>query len=378
MNQNNYLPPASNSRLSTSGSAPQLPQYPTFQPQNTPQVPPSQNGPHLETQEQARARFEIECEFVQLLANPHYLNYLAQRGYFKEATFVRYLKYLCYFKEPNYARTLKYPQALTFLDLLQKPEFREAIATANNAKFIEDQMLLQWHYYLRKRQRLSKYASSLKDSSPEDDYYEEPEPYSSYEDEPASSNLSSNIKIGTEDTDEPMDDEEYEAATPDEIATENEGERDDLEQSEIERDEDEGEYEEDDDEATQIWLIETIENVCKEMLQFRIHKDKSGINRFSPEIPKTIQTLKNLRAKGVTVELGISEDLWDMPPVESDLLMKDCEMIIEDFENEIEMWFWSFLKDKTTPDLSIALCQGRFADEVDQTCQNGELIHEEF
>uniref|UniRef100_A0A914ZAC1 Mediator of RNA polymerase II transcription subunit 31 n=1 Tax=Panagrolaimus superbus TaxID=310955 RepID=A0A914ZAC1_9BILA len=115
----------------------------------------------LETQEQAKLRFQIEAEFVQSLANPHYLNYLAQRGYFKEATFVRYLNYLRYFKQPDYAKTLKYPQCLLFLDLLQKAEFREAIASSSNAKFIEDQMLLQWHYYLRKRQRLSQFTTTF-------------------------------------------------------------------------------------------------------------------------------------------------------------------------------------------------------------------------
>lgn len=46
-----------------------------------------------------------------------------------------------------------------------------------------------------------------------------------------------------------------------------------------------------------------MENVCKEMLEFRIHKDKFGINRFSQETPKTIQTLKNLKTKGVTVSI---------------------------------------------------------------------------
>jgi len=31
-------------------------------------------SPIRETQEEAKRRFEIECEFVQALANPHYLN----------------------------------------------------------------------------------------------------------------------------------------------------------------------------------------------------------------------------------------------------------------------------------------------------------------
>uniref|UniRef100_A0A183F1Q0 Mediator of RNA polymerase II transcription subunit 31 n=1 Tax=Gongylonema pulchrum TaxID=637853 RepID=A0A183F1Q0_9BILA len=40
------------------------------------------------------------------------------------------------------------------LEALQSPHFREAIACTANAKFIEDQQLLQWQYYTRKRQRL--------------------------------------------------------------------------------------------------------------------------------------------------------------------------------------------------------------------------------
>uniref|UniRef100_A0A183BSF4 DNA ligase n=1 Tax=Globodera pallida TaxID=36090 RepID=A0A183BSF4_GLOPA len=107
-----------------------------------------------ETAEEAKRRFEIECEFVQALANPHYLNYLAQRGYFKEEYFVNYLKYLLYFKRPEYARTLKFPQCLFFLEALQSADFREAIASVDNARYIEDQQLLQWHFYIRVRQRL--------------------------------------------------------------------------------------------------------------------------------------------------------------------------------------------------------------------------------
>ena len=75
----------------------------------------------MESVEETR-RFEVECEFVQALTNPHYINRklinivfsikptfrqfldLAQRGYFKERYFINYLKYLLYFKRPEYAR----------------------------------------------------------------------------------------------------------------------------------------------------------------------------------------------------------------------------------------------------------------------------------
>ncbi|VDL85790.1 unnamed protein product [Nippostrongylus brasiliensis] len=66
----------------------------------------------LEPPEEQRRRFEIECEFVQALANPHYVNctvvtfysILAQRGFLKEQHFINYLKYLLYWKQPEYAR----------------------------------------------------------------------------------------------------------------------------------------------------------------------------------------------------------------------------------------------------------------------------------
>jgi mediator of RNA polymerase II transcription subunit 31 len=107
-----------------------------------------------ESEEQLKLRFQVELEFVQCLANPNYLNFLAQREYLKEPSFINYLAYLRYWKEPAYARFLKYPMALTFLDLLQAPTFRAQLANNKCAKFIEDQQLLHWQHYIRKRVKL--------------------------------------------------------------------------------------------------------------------------------------------------------------------------------------------------------------------------------
>ncbi|CAG8502729.1 17576_t:CDS:2 [Dentiscutata erythropus] len=49
-------------------------------------------------------RFQIELEFVQCLANPWYLNNLAQRGFFQDPAFLNYLKYLKYWQRPEYAK----------------------------------------------------------------------------------------------------------------------------------------------------------------------------------------------------------------------------------------------------------------------------------
>lgn len=112
-----------------------------------------------ETDDQQRIRFQVELEFVQCLANPNYLNFLAQRGYFKDSTFINYLKYLLYWKEPEYAKYLKYPMCLYFLDLLQYEHFRREVVNSQCTKFIDDQQILLWQHYTRRRTRLLQQAA---------------------------------------------------------------------------------------------------------------------------------------------------------------------------------------------------------------------------
>jgi len=108
----------------------------------------------VESEDQQKFRFQVELEFVQCLANPNYLNFLAQRGIFKEATFINYLKYLLYWRQPEYAKYLKYPQSLHMLELLQYEQFRKELMNSQCARFIDDQQLLHWQHYQRKRMRL--------------------------------------------------------------------------------------------------------------------------------------------------------------------------------------------------------------------------------
>ncbi|KIY71103.1 SOH1-domain-containing protein [Cylindrobasidium torrendii FP15055 ss-10] len=74
-----------------------------------------------------RARFELELEFVQSLANPYYLNSLAQQSILEQPAFVHYLEYLQYWREKDYARFIHYPQALHHLELLQQESFRDSL-----------------------------------------------------------------------------------------------------------------------------------------------------------------------------------------------------------------------------------------------------------
>lgn len=59
-----------------------------------------------------RARFELELEFIQALANPFYLHSLAQQNILEQPAFVNFLRYLLYFKEKEYARFIQYAHML--------------------------------------------------------------------------------------------------------------------------------------------------------------------------------------------------------------------------------------------------------------------------
>jgi len=148
----NRLPSNPNSNQNSSNNTPTS---------NLKNDPLSTTNPQISEEEQLRRqaedeknRFTIELEFIQCLANPHYLHFLAQRGYFNDDSMVNYLKYLNYWRKPEYARHLRYPQCLYMLELLQNSSFREAISNQQCAKFIEDQILLQWQYYIRKRGKI--------------------------------------------------------------------------------------------------------------------------------------------------------------------------------------------------------------------------------
>ncbi|KZT37291.1 SOH1-domain-containing protein [Sistotremastrum suecicum HHB10207 ss-3] len=91
-----------------------------------------------------RARFEIELEFVQALANPFYLQTLAQQNMLTQPAFINYLQYLQYWKEKDYARFIQYPHALHHLDLLQYETFRTEIAKDDWREFLNQKQFDHW------------------------------------------------------------------------------------------------------------------------------------------------------------------------------------------------------------------------------------------
>ena len=90
-------------------------------------------------------KFSIELEFVQNLANPKYLNYLAQNGYFQQEEFISFLKYLRYWKQPQYLKKLLFPQCLDFLDaLIDNPQFCRELALPQFMEYVHAQQGAQW------------------------------------------------------------------------------------------------------------------------------------------------------------------------------------------------------------------------------------------
>ncbi|EKM80785.1 hypothetical protein AGABI1DRAFT_112518 [Agaricus bisporus var. burnettii JB137-S8] len=83
-----------------------------------------QSTPTDEQKAANRARFELELEFVQSLANPFYLQSLAQQNILEQPAFINFLEYLLYWREKDYARFIHYPHALHHLELLQHARFR--------------------------------------------------------------------------------------------------------------------------------------------------------------------------------------------------------------------------------------------------------------
>lgn len=114
----------------------------------------SQGSGSGEPDDHQKLRFQIELEFVQSLGNPNYLHFLAQRGYMKDPCFINYVKYLQYWQEPAYVKYLKFPVCLHFLELLQHETFRKEIVNGQCARFLDDQVVLHWQQYARKRAKM--------------------------------------------------------------------------------------------------------------------------------------------------------------------------------------------------------------------------------
>ena len=60
-----------------------------------------------------RSRFTSELEFIQCLASPSYIHFLAQKRYYQDPAFKHFLVYLRYWKRPEYACYLRWVDTRT-------------------------------------------------------------------------------------------------------------------------------------------------------------------------------------------------------------------------------------------------------------------------
>jgi len=100
-------------------------------------------------------RFELELEFVQALASPAYLHFLAtQRSeetggpLLQDPAFQEFLRYLRQtWSQPEYARFLQYPHCLYFLDLLiETPAVLQEWTQTAFRDFCHQQQFLAWQH----------------------------------------------------------------------------------------------------------------------------------------------------------------------------------------------------------------------------------------
>ncbi|XP_003739260.1 protein canopy 4 [Galendromus occidentalis] len=124
---------------------------------------------------------------------------------------------------------------------------------------------------------------------------------------------------------------------------------------------------------SELRLIETLESVCKRLLEYRIHKERTDSTRFARGTSQTFQVLNNLVAKGVKVDLGIPKDLWDEAPAEVTNLKTQCENMLESHESDIEEWYFDESENKAS--LMQYLCQERVLknDSTETKCLSEKL-----
>ncbi|XP_038150781.1 protein canopy 4 isoform X1 [Cyprinodon tularosa] len=87
-------------------------------------------------------------------------------------------------------------------------------------------------------------------------------------------------------------------------------------------------------------LTEAVDNICERILQYKVHAERPGSLRYPKGSSQTMMTLKNLVNKGVKVDLGMPYELWDEPSAEVTDMKKQCETMLEEYEEVVEDWYF--------------------------------------
>lgn len=113
-------------------------------------------------------------------------------------------------------------------------------------------------------------------------------------------------------------------------------------------------------------LTEAIDDICERLLQYSVHAERPGSLRYAKGTSQTMSTLKNLVQKGVKVDLGMPLELWDEPSVEVTHMKKQCETMLEQYEDVVEDWYFRHQDTR----LESFLCQGHVLQTSEQECLN--------
>ncbi|XP_077061342.1 protein canopy homolog 3 [Siphateles boraxobius] len=113
-----------------------------------------------------------------------------------------------------------------------------------------------------------------------------------------------------------------------------------------------------------IRFIEVMENVCSRIMQYNLHKERDGSNRFAKGMSETFSTLHNLVNKGVKVVMDIPFELWNETSAEVADLKKQCDVMVEQYEEVIEDWY----KGSQEEDLTTYLCEKHVLKGQDTDC----------
>ncbi|XP_034532845.1 protein canopy 4 [Notolabrus celidotus] len=111
-------------------------------------------------------------------------------------------------------------------------------------------------------------------------------------------------------------------------------------------------------------LTEAIDNICERILQYNVHAERPGSLRYAKGTSQTMSTLKNLVQKGVKVDLGMPFELWDEPSVEVSDMKKQCETMLEEYEEVVEDWYFNHQDQR----LENFLCQEHVLEASEQEC----------
>ncbi|XP_007242073.2 protein canopy 4 isoform X2 [Astyanax mexicanus] len=111
-------------------------------------------------------------------------------------------------------------------------------------------------------------------------------------------------------------------------------------------------------------LTEAVDNICAGILQYNVHAERPGSLRYAKGASQTMSTLKNLVDKGVKVELGIPYELWDEPTVEVADLKRQCETMLEEYEEVVEDWYFNHQEQR----LEKFLCETHVLKNSDMEC----------